>query len=176
MNRKLMGLSGLVLALLAGCGSDIAEIQTWMDEQAKTVKPNVEPISPPRKFEPEPYAGAVGAEPFASGKMVSGTRLDQRGSNTVLSAEMARRKQPLEAYPVDAMKMVGSVVKQSQPHGLIRVEGLLHYVRVGEYLGQNFGKITKITEMSIDLREIVQDSSGEWIERTSSLQLQETGQ
>jgi type IV pilus assembly protein PilP len=45
----------------------------------------------------------------------------------------------------------------------------------GDYLGQNFGKITRITETEIDLREIAQDASGEWIERTSTLQLQESG-
>jgi type IV pilus assembly protein PilP len=58
----------------------------------------------------------------------------------------------------------------------LKVDGLLYQVKAGDYIGQNYGKIMKITETQIELREIVQDASGEWIERTASLQLQETGQ
>ena len=168
----------LVPALLAGlmisaCSGNNEEIQAWMDQQAREVKPNVQPIQPPRKFQPEPYAAGAGAEPFGAGKMVAGTRLDPRGSSAILGEEMRRRKQPLEAFPLDSMVMVGSVAKLGQQHALLKVENLLHYVKAGDYIGQNFGKITKIGETEIALREIVQDASGEWIERTSTLQLQE---
>ena len=69
--------------------------------------------------------------------------------------------------------MVGSVAKKGQPFALLRVDNLLYQVKLGDYLGQNYGQITKITETEIVLREIVQDAAGEWIERTSTLQLQE---
>ena len=72
-----------------------------------------------------------------------------------------------------SMTMVGSVVKHGQPYALLKVDNLLYQVKVGDYLGQNYGKITKITETDISLREIVQDAAGEWIERGASLQLQE---
>jgi type IV pilus assembly protein PilP len=176
MNRPAMKLWLAAALTLAGCTGENQEIQDWMNQQAKEVKPDVQPISPPRKFEPEPYAGSVGPEPFGAGKMVAGTRLDARGSNAILTAEMRRRKQPLEAFPLDGMQMVGSVNRAGQPHALLRVQGLLHYVKAGDYLGQNFGKIIKISETELELREIVQDASGEWIERTSTLQLQESGQ
>ena len=71
------------------------------------------------------------------------------------------------------MTMVGSLDKKGVPTALLRVGTLLYQVRVGNYLGQNYGKITKITENSIQLREIVQDGGGDWIERTSTLELQE---
>jgi len=161
---------------LVACGNQNEDIQEWIDIQAKEARPNVKPILPPAKFEPEPYSGATGAEPFAAGKMVAGTKLDPRGSGAILASEMQRRKQPLEAYPLDSMKMVGTVVREGQSHGLLKVENLLHYVKVGDYLGQNFGKIMKISETAIELREIVQDASGEWIERNGTLQLQESGQ
>jgi type IV pilus assembly protein PilP len=161
---------------LTACSGQDEEMQAWLDAQAKEVHPNVAPILPPRKFQPEPYAGAGGAEPFATAKMVVGTRLDPKGSGAMVASEMQRRKQPLEAFPLDSMKMVGSVMKNGAANALIRVDNLLHYVKVGEYLGQNFGKIVKISESGIDLREIVQDASGEWVERMSTLQLQEAGQ
>ena len=84
-----------------------------------------------------------------------------------------RRKEPLEAFPLDAMSMVGSVVKDGKPIALVRVDNLLYQVRAGSYLGQSYGKVTKITETELSLREIVQDAAGEWIERPAALQLQE---
>ena len=98
---------------------------------------------------------------------------EARQPNSLLAAELNRRKEPLEAYPLDSMSMVGSVGKQGQPFALLRVDNLLYQVKVGDYLGQNYGRITKITETEIALREIVQDAAGEWIERTATLQLQE---
>ena len=69
--------------------------------------------------------------------------------------------------------MVGSMVKEGKPVALVRVDNLLYQVRLGNYLGQNFGKIVKVGETEVVLREIVQDAAGEWIERTATLQLQE---
>ena len=87
-------------------------------------------------------------------------------------------RQGLFAYACLALSMslVGSVVRNGRQHALVKVDNLLHYVKVGEYMGQNYGKITNLTEKELTLREIVQDASGEWIERTSTLQLQEKAQ
>ena len=86
---------------------------------------------------------------------------------------MNRRKEPLEAYPLDSMVMVGSITKQGLPHALLRVDSLLYPVKVCDYIGQNYGQIRKISETEIVLRELVQDSGGEMIERPATLQLQE---
>lgn len=85
-----------------------------------------------------------------------------------------RRKEALEAFPLDSMAMVGSMNRNGQPVALVRVDKLLYKVRVGEYLGLNYGRITRINETEIALREIVQDAAGEWIERVATLQLQES--
>ena len=74
---------------------------------------------------------------------------------------------------MDSMALVGSILRAGQPVALVRVDSLLYQVKLGNYLGQNYGRVTKITETEIVLREIVQDAVGEWIERTSTLQLQE---
>jgi type IV pilus assembly protein PilP len=71
--------------------------------------------------------------------------------------------------------MVGSVQRKDRPYALLMADKLLYEVRVGNYIGQNYGKVMQITETEISLREIVQDAAGEWIERTSTLQLQEKG-
>lgn len=94
----------------------------------------------------------------------------------MIAPELNRRKEPLEAYPLDAMSMVGTLDRGGKRVALLRVDKLLYQVRVGDHLGQNYGRITKITEGDVALREIVQDAAGEWIERNSELQLQEKKQ
>jgi type IV pilus assembly protein PilP len=91
----------------------------------------------------------------------------------LIAPELSRRKEALEAFPLDAMAMVGSMNRAGRPVALIVVDKLLFQVRVGEYLGLNYGKVTRISETEIGLREIVQDAAGEWIERVATLQLQE---
>jgi type IV pilus assembly protein PilP len=166
---------GLLLAatLLAGCSGEQQELGEWMEQQRREVKPNVQPLSPPKKFDPQPYTALSGVEPFSNQKLAVALRQETRQPNSLLAAEINRRKQPLEAYPLDAMRMVGSVVRGGASFALLRVDNLLYQVKQGDYLGQNYGKITQITETDVALREIVQDAAGEWIERMSALQLQE---
>ena len=112
-------------------------------------------------------------EPFSNQKLAVAIKQEARQPNSLLAAELNRRKEPLEAYPVDSMSMVGSLTRGGRQFALLKVDNLLFQVKQGDYLGQNFGKITRINETEVLLREIVQDAAGEWIERTSTLQLQE---
>lgn len=165
--------AALVALMLVGCTGEQDELQQWTDQQKREVKPSVQPLSPPKKFDPQPYMALTGVEPFSTQKLTVALKQEARQPNSLLAAEINRRKEPLEAYPLDSMSMVGSVAKQGRPYALLRVDNLLYQVKLGDYIGQNYGKITKITETDISLREIVQDAAGEWIERTSALQLQE---
>jgi type IV pilus assembly protein PilP len=158
---------------LAACSGDHDELQSWMEQQRREVKPNVQPLTPPKRFDPQPYTGLTAVEPFSTQKLSVALRQEARQPNSLLSAELSRRKEPLEAFPLDAMTMVGSVNRQGRPFALLRVDKLLYQVKVGDYLGQNYGRITQIDETQLVLREIVQDAAGEWIERTTNLQLQE---
>jgi len=170
---SLLSSIALAAAALVGCGGEQQELTQWMDQQKREVKPNVEPLSPPKKFTAQPYVALNGVEPFSNQKLTVALKQEARQPNSLLAAEINRRKEPLEAYPIDSMSMVGSVTKSGRPYALLRVDNLLYQVKQGDYVGQNYGKITKISETDISLREIVQDAAGEWIERTSALQLQE---
>lgn len=163
----------LVASALAGCTTDQDELSVWMDQERKSVKPSVQPLVPPKKFDPAPYKGAEAVEPFSNQKLAVAIKQEARQPNSLLAAELNRRKEPLEAYPVDSMSMVGSLTRSGRQFALLKVDNLLFQVKQGDYLGQNFGKITRISETEVLLREIVQDAAGEWIERTSTLQLQE---
>jgi len=173
MKRLIIPMAGAVL--LAGCGGDIDELRQWMDQQRKEVKPTVAPLLPPKKFLPQPYESAAGVDPFSPQKLSVAIKQEAAQPNSLLTAEISRRKEPLEAFPLDSMAMVGSMTRDSKRYALLRVDNLYYNVKAGDYLGQNFGRITKISETDITLREVVQDAAGEWIERTSTLQLQEKG-
>jgi type IV pilus assembly protein PilP len=157
---------------LAACGDQNEELQGWMQQQAREVKPNVPPLTAPKRFDPQPYLAAEKVEPFSPQKMAATIRQEQAAPNPLLAAELNRRKEPLEAYPLDSMRMVGSVSRSGRPYALLRVDNLLYQVTTGDYLGQNYGRITRVTETELVLREIVQDAAGEWIERSTNLQLQ----
>jgi type IV pilus assembly protein PilP len=175
-HRDRAGLTTLLLVAgicLAACAGDEDELTQWMEQQKREVKPNVEPLSAPKKFNPQPYAALGAVEPFSTQKLTVALKQEARQPNSLLAAEINRRKEPLEAYPVDSMTMVGSVMRNGRQYALLRVDNLLYQVKTGDYLGQNYGKITKISETDVSYREIVQDAAGEWIERSSALQLQE---
>jgi type IV pilus assembly protein PilP len=173
---RICALLALVLLVSACMGSEDDDLVQWMSEQKAQTKPNVVPIAEPKKFKPESYTQVSAVEPFSREKLTQALRRDssQVASNGALVApELARRKEPLEAFPLDSMALVGSLVRAGQPVALVKVDALLYQVRPGNYLGQNYGRVTKISETEVTLREIVQDAVGEWIERTATLQLQE---
>lgn len=164
------------IVLLAGCASEQEELQAWMEQERAQARPTVQPISPPARFDPQRYEVIQTVEPFSVEKLTVVLRQASAQPNSAVAAELNRRKEPLEAYPLDSMTMVGSVTKRGTQYALLKVDNLLYQVKVGDYLGQNYGKIMKVTETDIALREIVQDASGEWIERPAALQLQEGAQ
>jgi len=177
MSRVVL-MSLVAAAALSACGqSDQEEIQQWMREQRAGTKPSVQPIPEPKKFTPQDYTQEGATDPFSSVKLTQALKKDSQQSSSasaaLLAPELNRRKEPLESFPLDAMAMVGSLVKQGQPVALVKVDNLLYQVHPGNYLGQNYGRITKVTETEVLLRELVQDAAGEWVERTASLQLQE---
>ena len=176
---KLMRQVVMIAAVLAlaGCGaSSEDELRQWMTEQKGQTRPRIAPISEPKQFIPESYGQVATIEPFSNQKLTQALKRDstQAAANGALIApELARRREALEAFPLDAMTLVGSMTQTGQPVALVRVENLLYQVRLGNYLGQNYGRVGKIAETELTLREIVQDATGEWIERTATLQLQE---
>jgi type IV pilus assembly protein PilP len=171
LTRPLAAIAALMV--LAGCTADHDELRQWMEQQRREIKPNITPLQAPKKFDPEPYSQTQAVEPFSGQKLSVALKQEASAPNSLLARQLNRRKEPLEAYPLDSMNMVGSVTKQGQPYALLRVDALLYQVKVGDHVGQNYGQITGISETELTLKETVQDAAGEWIERPATLQLQE---
>lgn len=160
----------LAAGFLAGCsGGEQDELRQWMKEETKDLRGKIPPLPQVKPYEPVPYDAAGLIDPFRPAKMLAEQKQSGGGG---LQPDMNRPKEPLESYPLESVKYVGSLTKNRQTHGIVQVDGSLHQVRAGSYMGQNFGIITKITENEMSLRELVQDPTGDWVERTSTLLLQ----
>lgn len=156
--------------LLAGCaGGSEDDLQTWMNEQAKTMRGSVQTLPELKPFPVVAYAGTQGDDPFRSARMEP----ERRASAGALRPDMDRRREPLESYPLESMQMVGILMQGRNTHALIKANNALHQVKVGNYMGQNFGVVTQITETEVTLRELVEDVYGDWVERITPLTLQE---
>jgi len=91
-----------------------------------------------------------------------------------MQPDLTRPKEPLEAFSLETLKMVGVLSKAGVINAVIKTpENAIYHVKKGNYVGQNFGLVTQISDSEVSLREIVQDSAGDWSERTSTLNLQE---
>ncbi len=163
-------------ATLAGCSiGDQDELKQWMAEVRRDMRPTVQSIPEPKKFEPYVYSSIAMMDPFNRGKIDAAiAKAQSRGASSGVHPDLDRRREPLEAYPIDTIRMVGTLVRGNNRVALLQVDRSVYQAVVGNYAGQNFGRITSINEGEVTLKESVQDASGEWTERTSTLQLQES--
>lgn len=165
-----------VLAL-AGCGlSDESEIQQWMADQRQAMKPTAQKVEEPKEFAPYAYEPHAQVDPFDPQKilMVVARQREERGSASAIKPDLERRREVLEGFPLDQIRMVGMMRQGGNNVALLETNGATHMVRVGNYAGQNFGLVTRISETEVVLKEIYQDAAGEWVERPQKLELQES--
>jgi len=165
----------LVIAIgasLAGCGGEShQDLRAWMAEQGKGTRGKLDPVPQIKPYEPFAYNAFDMPDPFKP------RQIEPAKGSSKLAPDLARRREPLESFPLESLTMVGTLEKDRAMYALIRTpEKDVYQVRAGNHLGQDFGVITGISETDIKLRELVQDGAGDWTERTSSLQLQQPDQ
>ena len=139
----------------------------------KDLRGRVDPLPQVRPYEPVAYQAESEVDPFRPGRIevaLAGGATPAAGGR---APDMDRPKEPLEAFPLESIQMVGSLTQGRETFGLVKAGPNLYRVRKGNYMGQSFGVITGIDESQISLKELNQEGSGEWVERSSSLQLQE---
>ena len=164
----------LPVMTLTACGNNgVAEVQEWMEQVKKETHIVVAKISPPKVYIPFAYAGKSNIDPFNPAKLLAVLARIKAESSSGLKPDMERRREVLESYPLDTLKMVGFIEKPNLRYALIQVDKTIFQAKIGNYIGQDFGVITKVTETEIEIKEIVQDAAGEWTERRAKLELQE---
>ncbi|CAN7679489.1 pilus assembly protein PilP [Pseudoduganella sp. LjRoot289] len=168
-------LAGAALLALAGCGdSDVQEVRQWMKQVDSSAVVAVTPISEPKTFIPFVYASNDEVDPFSANKLLAELARMDRKPGGGLKPDTGRRKEFLEGFPLDTVKMVGTMEKSKVIYALLQVDKSVYQVRPGQHVGQNFGLITSVTEDAVSVKEIVQDATGDWVERISKLELQES--
>jgi len=156
--------------LLAACSSgEFSDLKEFVEQSGQGLRGHVDPLPQVKAYEPMTYNAFDLPDPFKPRKIEP-----ERVAGGGLAPNPDRRKEPLEAYPLESLKMVGTLEKARQRWALIKTpDGNLYKVKRDNYMGQNFGKIAMISDSSITLTELIQDTTGSWSERTSNLQLLE---
>jgi type IV pilus assembly protein PilP len=163
----------LALALFAaialvGCANKNDDLRDWMKTQGESMRGKIDPIPELAPYEPFTFVPANTIDPFKARKVDIGR------ANSTKAPDSNRRKEALEAFPLEKIRMVGTLQQTGELIGLVRTEdNRVFQIKRGNYAGQNFGVVTAISESEISLRELLQDGAGEWIERVTKIGLTE---
>lgn len=167
-SARAIAVACLGFALVACGGESHQDLRAWMAEQGKGAQGKLEPLPQIRPYDPFAYNAFDLPDPFKPRK------IEPTKSANRLAPDLARRREPLEAYPLEALSMVGTLARDRSVYALVRTPDRdIFQVRAGNFMGQNFGVVTGISDTEIKLKELVQDSAGDWSERSSALQLQQ---
>jgi len=160
--------------LLAACGGDEhRELRQELAELTKDYRGQVPPLPQVRPYEPVPYTAEGQIDPFRPERIEVAQASRSSNAASKIAEHEKRLKEPLEAFPLESIQMLGTITQDKETFALVKAGPNLYRVKKGNYLGQNFGVITAIDESQISIKELVQDSGGEWVERSSSLQMVE---
>ncbi len=160
----------LVSFLLSGCDIEHdSDLRAWTAQvrQRQHALPQALPVVPSTasfRYQPAP-----GPDPFD----VSRLSLDDVQAGNQLQPDLRRPREPLESWPLDSLRLVGSLRRQREAVALIEADKLVYPLRVGGRIGQDFGTVIAIAEKTVDIEELVADGSGRWIKRRAQLILQE---
>lgn len=160
--------------VLAGCDNgEQRGLQQELAVLTKDAKGKVEPLPQIKPYAPIAYAANDLVDPFSVQKIRETPKGGSGGGDKLYEAQKERPKEPLESYAIESLKMVGTLQQKGQTFGLVKADQALYRVKVGNYMGQNFGVVTKVADGEIVLKELIQDGSGDWSERVTTMSLQE---
>ena len=161
------------LASLAACsGDEYGDLKQELAQLTKDVRGRVDPLPQVKPYEPVPYTAETQVDPFRP-ERIDVAAAGAAASASKLAPDPNRPKEPLEAFPLESIQMLGTITQNRETFALVKAGPNLYRVKKGNYMGQNFGVITGIDEVQIALKELVQDAGGEWVERSTALQLVE---
>ena len=155
----------ILLILLSACsGGEMSDLKSFVATTYQDEKPEIESLPEIQPFKPFEYSAAEQEDPFSVGNIVA-----SRSDNAALAGDspnVNRRREPLEEYPLDALRFVGTMSREDIPWVIVQTsEGTAHRATVGNYMGQNDGKIMQIMtdEQKVLLAELVLDPAGRWV-------------
>jgi len=167
-----LAVSLLLVLGLSGCSSDLSDLSTFVLDAKTKQKPKVQPLPEIKPHETFRYSAGHLKDPFQAAVAKKSATVKSSGKGKGPKPLEGRAREALEAFPLDALRMVGTLEQQKVRWSLVSTnDGTIHRVKAGNYIGLNHGKIINITEDKLELMEIVPDGLGDWIERPASLKL-----
>jgi type IV pilus assembly protein PilP len=173
--KKKLLFAAAALALAACAGDEHSDLKQELALATKDFRGRVEPLPQVKPYEPVPYTSEGQVDPFRTERIEVASSGRSSAGQAKLAEHEKRVKEPLEAFPLESIQMLGTITQNRETFALVKAGPNLYRVHKGNYMGQNFGVITGIDEAQIKLKELVQDGTGEWVERASALQLVEAG-
>lgn len=166
-HRRVLPLLAASLALSA-CSSSMGDLEAWVAEVKARKTTQIDPIPQMKQYEAYAYVSDNRRDPF-----VNSPEAQQRadgGENPALRPDLNRNKEPLEEFPIDALRLVGMVVFNGKTYAMVKApDAVIHRVTIGDHMGQNYGRINKVTEAEVSLTEIIPDGFGGFTERAAAL-------
>ena len=161
-------------SLLACSDNPSADLEDYVRTTKSQQKSKIEPLPEFHPYESFAYQATDLRDPFTAPTFSHTRAVTNVPSNNGIKPDFDRSTEPLEEFPLDSLRMVGTLEQREDQWALINdTDGTIHRVQPGNYAGQNHGKITRITDFEVELTEIVPDGIGGWIERQSSIAISE---
>lgn len=155
---------------LLGCDGHDDDLRAWIDKAHQRTHPAPVAVTPSQPSPTLRYEPGTRSDPFAAALLNAAA---EAAASSGPQPDLRRAREPLEAYPLASLRLIGSLRRHGDAIALIEVEQRVHSVRIGSHVGQDFGKVVAISEQAIDIDELVPDSSGRWVQRRVQLALQE---
>ncbi len=168
-------LLAMIAAGLAGCTTDpTADLTVYVEQVKSQQVSKIDPLPEFRPYESFIYAATDLRDPFTEPSFATPQAMPLHASNNGIKPDFDRPREPLEEFPLDSLRMVGTLEQHEANWALINdTDGTIHRVQTGNYAGQNFGKITRVTEFEVELTEIIPDGIGGWMERPATIAIGE---
>ncbi len=165
-------LSVMMVLLLTACtNTDMDDLQQYIDEVKSRKQGRIEPLPEIKQIDTFAYNAADRRNPFFLPKKRE-EKKSAAGTSNGLTPNPSRRKEELESFPLNTIRMVGTLGQKDTTWGLLQTtDGIIHTVKAGNYAGMNHGQITRISEEKIELTEIIPDGQGGYREQQTSLRL-----
>lgn len=164
------GALALALAGATGCGGDMSDLDAYIAEVQQRPGGRIEELPQVKVYESFSYSAGDERSPFVPER----ARNVVKAENSGLKPDSNRNREYLEEFPLDALRMVGSLTSENTTYALVQTDdGLIHRVRPGNHVGQNDGRIVSITDSEIQVIEIVPDGLGGYMERPAAIALSE---
>ena len=155
---------------LSACSSGMSDLENYVTEVKGRKTRQIEPIPQVKQYEAFTYKAEDRRDPFVRAEPPR----DANAPNSLLRPDLTRNREPLEEFPLDGLRMLGIINKDKTNYALVKApDNVVHRVTLGNHMGQNYGKIVKVTETQVDLVEVIPDGFGGFMERPANLALTE---